>query len=215
MQHKVLFMNSNKAIEDISDIRSMMERSSKFISLNGLTGVFAGVFALAGAAAAYFYRENSFGPRFMVDTLQSDPKSDALLFFCLDAFLVLTLSVGFGIWLTTCKSKKTGQSVLDKTAIRMLFNLAIPLLTGGIFCIALIWHGVIGLVAPAMLIFYGLALINASKYTIGDTRYLGYIEVILGLISCFFIGYGLLFWAIGFGFFHILYGIFMYYNYEK
>jgi hypothetical protein len=208
-------MENNKAFEAISDIRSMMERSSKFISLSGFAGVFAGIFALAGAAVAYFYCLNSFGPHLIYDNLQPEQKTDVLVFFCVDAFLVLTLSVGFGIWLTTRKSKKTGQSVLDKTAIRMLVNLAIPLLTGGIFCIALIWHGIIGLIAPAMLIFYGLSLINASKYTIGDTRYLGYIEVVLGLASCFFIGYGLLFWAVGFGFFHIAYGLFMYYNYEK
>lgn len=208
-------MENDKAIEAISDIRSMMERSSKFISLSGLTGVFAGIFALAGAAAAYFYCSNSFGPHFIYDNLEPELKTDVLMFFCVDAFLVLTLSVGFGIWLSSRKSKKTGQSVLDKTAIRMLINLAIPLLTGGIFCIALLWHGIIGLVAPAMLIFYGLSLINASKYTIGDTRYLGYIEVVLGLTCCFFIGYGLLFWAIGFGFFHIAYGLFMYYTCEK
>ena len=208
-------MENDKAIEAISDIRSMMERSSKFISLSGLTGVFAGIFALAGAAAAYFYSANSFGPDFIYDNLQPGQKTDALKFLCVDAFLVLALSVGFGIGLSARKSKKTGQSVLDKAAIRLLVNLAIPLLTGGIFCVALLWHGIVGLVAPAMLIFYGLALINASKYTIGDTRYLGYIEVVLGLTCCFFIGYGLLFWAVGFGFFHIAYGLFMYYIYEK
>ena len=208
-------MENNKAIEAISDIRSMMERSSKFISLSGLTGVFAGIFALAGAVAAYFYCANNFEPNFLFVNLQPEQKTDVLVFFCVDAFLVLTLSVGFGIWLTTRKSKKTGQSVLDKTAIRMLVNLAIPLLTGGIFCVALIWHGIVGLIAPAMLIFYGLSLINASKYTIGDTRYLGYIEVVLGLTCCFFVDLGLLFWAVGFGLFHIAYGLFMYYNYEK
>ncbi len=208
-------MKNDKAIEAISDIRSMMERSSKFISLSGLTGVFAGIFALAGAATAYFYCENNFGTHYINDNLQPEQKTDVLIFFCVDAFFVLMLSVGFGCWLSARKSKRTGQSVLDKTAIRMLVNLAIPLLTGGIFCIALIWHGIIGLIVPAMLIFYGLSLINASKYTIGDTCYLGYIEVVLGLISCFFIGFGLLFWAIGFGLFHILYGLFMYYNYEK
>lgn len=208
-------MENDKAIEAISDIRSMMERSSKFISLSGLTGVFAGIFALAGAAAAYFYSANSFGPDAVYANLQPDQKTDVLMFYGVDAFLVLILSVGFGIWLSSRKSKKTGQSVLDKTAIQLLVNLAIPLLTGGIFCIALIWHGIIDLVAPSMLIFYGLSLINASKYTIGDTRYLGYIEVVLGLTSCLFMGYGLLFWAVGFGFFHIAYGIFMYYNYEK
>jgi predicted lysophospholipase L1 biosynthesis ABC-type transport system permease subunit len=208
-------MENDKAIEAISDIRSMMERSSKFISLSGLTGVFAGIFALAGAAAAYLYSANSFGPDAVYANLQPDQKTDVLMFYGVDAFLVLTLSVGFGIWLSSCKSKKTGQSMLDKTALQLLANLAIPLLTGGIFCIALISHEIIGLVAPAMLIFYGLSLINASKFTIGDTRYLGYIEVVLGLTSCFFMGYGLLFWAVGFGFFHIAYGLFMYYIYEK
>jgi len=127
----------------------------------------------------------------------------------------LALSVGFGILFSARKSRKTGQSVLDKTAVRMLVNLSIPLLTGGIFCIALLWYGLIGLIAPSMLIFYGLSLINASKYTIGDTRYLGYAEVVLGLICCFFFDYGLLLWAVGFGVFHIAYGLFMYYTIEK
>jgi hypothetical protein len=208
-------MENDKAIEALTDIRSMMERSSKFISLSGLTGVFAGIFALAGAAAAYFYSAKSFGPDFIFDNLQVGQKTEVLTFYCVDAFLVLTLSVGFGIWLSARKSRKTGQSVLDKTAVRMLVNLAIPLLTGGIFCIALIWHGINGLIAPSMLIFYGLSLINASKYTIGDTRYLGYAEVIFGLTCCFFFSYGLLFWAVGFGFFHIAYGLFMYYTLEK
>ncbi len=208
-------MENNKAIEALSDIRSMMERSSKFISLSGLTGVFAGIFALAGAVAAYFYSANSFGSDFIYNNLQPAQKADVLTFYAVDALLVLVLSVGFGIGLSARKSKKTGQSVFDKTAIRMLVNLAIPLLTGGIFCVALIWHGIIGLVAPAMLIFYGLSLINASQYTIGDTRYLGYMEVVLGLACCFFIGFGLLFWAVGFGLFHIAYGLFMHYNLEK
>ena len=208
-------MENDKAIEALTDIRSMMERSSKFISLSGLTGVFAGIFALAGAAAAYFYSEKSLGPDFVFDHLQAAQKTDVLTFYCVDALLVLALSVGFGIMLSLRKSRKTGQSVLDKTAVRMLVNLAVPLLTGGIFCIALLWHGLIGLIAPSMLIFYGLSLINASKYTIGDTRFLGYMEVVLGLTGCFFIGYGLLFWAVGFGVFHIAYGLFMYYTLEK
>lgn len=208
-------MENDKAIEALTDIRSMMERSSKFISLSGLTGVFAGIFALAGAAAAYFYSAKSFGPDFIFDNLQAGQKTDVLTFYSVDALLILALSVGFGILLSTRKSRKTGQSVLDKTAVRMLINLAVPLLTGGIFCIALLWHGIIGLVAPSMLIFYGLSLINACKYTIGDTRYLGYAEVVLGLICCYFFDYGLLFWAVGFGFFHIAYGLFMYYTLEK
>jgi len=71
------------------------------------------------------------------------------------------------------------------------------------------------LIAPVMLVFYGLALINASKYTLNDIRYLGYAETVIGLIACFFVDYGLLAWTIGFGALHIIYGLMMFYKYEK
>jgi hypothetical protein len=66
-----------------------------------------------------------------------------------------------------------------------------------------------------MLIFYGLALINASKYTYNDIRYLGISELLIGLCSTLFLGYGLFFWAAGFGLAHIVYGALMYFKYDK
>ena len=72
-----------------------------------------------------------------------------------------------------------------------------------------------GLVAPTTLVFYGLALLNASKYTLGDVKYLGYTQVILGLICAVFPNYGFWFWVIGFGFMHIVYGLIMYVKYDK
>ena len=100
-------------------------------------------------------------------------------------------------------------------AKRVLFNMMIPLAAGGFFSIILFFHGEFGLIAPAMLIFYGLALFTTSKYTFSDIRVLGLVEIVLGLISSFFIGYGLLFWAIGFGLMHIIYGIILYIKYER
>jgi hypothetical protein len=43
---------------------------------------------------------------------------------------------------------------------------------------------------------------------------LGITEIILGLMSSWLIGYGLLFWAVGFGVMHIFYGLMMYFRYE-
>ena len=91
----------------------------------------------------------------------------------------------------------------------------IPLITGGLFCLALLYHGLAGLVAPATLVFYGLALVNASKYTLHDIRNVGYCEIVLGLASLFFLGYGLEVWVIGFGILHIIYGSLMYWKYER
>ena len=128
---------------------------------------------------------------------------------------VLVASIVVGLILTWRSAKKNGQTIWDATAKRMLINLMIPLVTGGFFCMILLIHGLIGLVAPVTLIFYGLALINGSKYTLDDIRYLGICEIILGLLASIFIGYGLLFWAIGFGVLHIVYGLLMYNKYER
>lgn len=209
-------------LQALSDIRSMMERSSRFISLSGLSGVFAGVFALIGAAIGYsricaymkteyeydVYRQRSGGVLF-----HENYGLVAELFII--AMLVLAASLIVGILLTIRTSKKRGIRIWDTTAKRLLINLLIPLATGGLFCLLLVWHGEIWLVAPSTLIFYGLALLNASKYTLDDIRYLGICEIMLGLIAAYSMSYGLYFWAFGFGVLHIVYGGVMYFKYER
>lgn len=203
--------DTQQHLNDLREIRSMMERSSRFISLSGLSGIFAGIFALCGAAAAWWYLKMD--RDFPYDPVM-DESFDFLVFFFVDAASVLILAVGFAIFFTTRQARKKGQKILDRTSLRMMANMAIPLITGGFFCLALLYYAP-ALVAPSMLIFYGLALINGSKYTLNDIRYLGISEILLGLINLVFIGYGLLFWALGFGILHILYGTIMYFKYEK
>ena len=113
------------------------------------------------------------------------------------------------------KAKKKGVKSWDKTTQKLIINLFIPLFAGGILVIALYLNGIIGLIAPTTLIFYGLGLINASYFTYRDIRYLGLLEVALGLMASFVVGYGLLIWAVGFGLLHIIYGTLMYFKYDK
>ncbi len=209
-------------LQALSDIRSMMERSSRFISLSGLSGVFAGIFALIGAYLAHLklcaylvdYRKaySYIGDR---NTEYDASPVGLLIYLFTVAAAVLAASLIVGVVLTMRNSKKRGIKTWDSTAKRLLINLIIPLVTGGLFCLILLYRGDIGLVAPATLIFYGLALFNASKYTLNDIRYLGICEIILGLISTFYTGYGLYFWALGFGVLHIMYGAVMYFKYER
>lgn len=200
--------------ETLSEIKHLMERSSRFISLSGFSGIFAGIYALLGALAAYFYLHTHKQDSKAYESSGVD-ESGLLLFLFADAIVVLILAIGTGIYLTTRKAKKDGNSLLDAAAKKLIINLCIPLFTGGLFCLALIYHGNTFYVAPAMLIFYGLALVHASKYTRDDVRSLGLIEIALGLMSLFIVGFGLLFWAVGFGVFHIAYGAYMYNKYEK
>jgi len=200
-------------LETLHEIRNLMEKSSRFISLSGLSGVFAGIFALIGAGVAVVILEDQ--SLFYTNYATALDRPDVLWLLLLDALAVLAASFTVAIVFTTRQARKKGQQIWGKTALRLMLNMAIPLVAGGVFCLALLYHRSLGLIAPSMLIFYGLALINGSKYTLHDIRYLGVCEIILGLIATFFIGYGLLFWAIGFGVLHIVYGIVMYRKYEK
>ncbi len=201
-----------KYIEDLKEIKDIMNRSSRFISLSGLSGISAGISALIGAYMAYRivytnqdYQE--YGRIFLTN--------ESITQLLLIALGTLILAVGTGIYFTTRETKKRNQRIWDIQTKRLLINLSIPLLTGGILCLILLFKGYIGLVAPLTLIFYGLALVNASKYTLNEIRSLGLIEIALGLIATYFIGFGLLFWSIGFGILHIIYGIIMQWRYKS
>nr|WP_315148151.1 hypothetical protein [uncultured Flavobacterium sp.] len=203
---------NRKHQEDLSHIRSMMERSSRFISLSGLSGVFAGLSALIGGLYVYqLFKING------LDYFDGEHKLysvDLVSELVIIALIILFFALTFGIFFTIRKSKKYNLPIWTSATKKMLFNLAIPLLVGGVFCLALLYHQIYVLIAPATLLFYGLALINAEKYTFSDIKYLGFCELALGCVSLFFLGYGLVFWIIGFGILHILYGLIVFRKYK-
>ncbi|WP_435654243.1 hypothetical protein [Cellulophaga baltica] len=206
-------MESKNYLDDLHEIKNLMNKSSRFISLSGLSGILAGVYSLIGA---YFAHK-------IITDIQNTSTYSQRLFLSIGApeqlmviaLIVMIASIVTGIVLTRKKSKKSGEKIWNRTSKRLLFNFMVPLITGGLFCFILLQNQTMGLIAPATLIFYGLACLNASKYTLGDVRYLGLANITIGLIATQFIGYGLYFWALGFGFLHILYGIVMYYKYDR
>lgn len=210
-------MEKDSSLQQLNEIRAMMERSSRFISLSGLSGISAGIIALLGSAFIFFYLD--FDIRyFNIDMyfregLDHFGFKDAMIIL-ITAFIILTFALGFAIYFTTRKARKKGLSVWTRTTKLLLYNVAIPLITGGIFCFILLYYRLIFLIAPTTLVFYGLALLNGSKYTLPEIQWLGISEILLGLIACIFPGYGLVFWAIGFGVLHIVYGVVMYRKYE-
>jgi len=202
-------------IDTLKDIKRIMERSSRFISLSGLSGVAAGICALVGAWFAnqwldsYYNTYNDRGGFAGPDFQQLKLKLLIL------AFAVLAAAWVTAFYFTWRKAKHDKVPVWDHTSKRLTINMLIPLVAGGAFILAMLQYDEWRFVAPASLIFYGIALVNASKYTLSDVRYLGLLQIILGLINTQFIGYGLYFWAIGFGVLHIVYGLVMWWKYEK
>ncbi|MGX1929701.1 hypothetical protein [Flagellimonas sp. 2504JD4-2] len=200
-------MESKKYLEDITEIKDLMSRSSRFISLSGLSGILAGVYAITGAIIAYVFLL---------------PKGDYVVLHSWNFRMIVGILIGVAVLslvtaylLTSRKAKKNNEKVWDDTTKRLLINFLIPLVTGGIYILIKLNSQHYGLTGALMLIFYGLALVNASKYTIGNVRYLGYTEIILGLICAAFPGYGFWFWILGFGLLHIIYGSLIYFKEGK
>lgn len=206
--------DKNQSLETLQDIRRIMERSSRFISLSGLSGIAAGVIALAGAWVAYDLifefgvraEENGF-------TVTEFQKLEINLLLLAAGVLGAALVLAF--YFTWRRARKNQLPVWDLSSRRLVMNMLIPLLAGGFFILAMLQQDEWRFVAPACLIFYGLALVNSSKYTLSDVRYLGLLEIMLGLVCTQFVGYGLYFWAAGFGVLHILYGFLMWWKYER
>jgi len=206
LHHKVLFIvfgktncrmnNEINSLEDIKAIRKIMEESTRFLSLSGLSGVLAGVAALAGALIAWLFIDDSWS-----------------LMGVAAVVLVLSLSVAF--WLSVKKAKREGKHFWTPVSKKMLVHLFIPLVTGGILAVVFMSQGNMQLVVPVFLIFYGLALVNAAKYTLGEIFYLGILEIITGLVLTIFPGWWLIGWSFGFGILHVVYGLVMYGKYGR
>ncbi|MCF7560433.1 hypothetical protein L3X39_07270 [Sabulilitoribacter multivorans] len=201
-------MESKDYLKDISEIKDLMNKSSRFISLSGLSGILAGIYALIGATIAYWLVTTSVRGYLILD--------GTIFRICFAILLgVAFLSIVTGIYLTTKKAKKNNEKIWDSSSKRLLFNFLVPLITGGIYILIILNQERYGHTAALMLIFYGLALVSASKYSIGDIKYLGFTEIILGLICALIPSYGFWFWVLGFGVMHIVYGTWMYFKYDK
>lgn len=190
---------------ELASIRNLMERSTKFLSLSGLSGVLAGIYALIGGSIVYNVLE-------VGD--QELPAPDFKLIITI-ALFVLLLSITTGFVLTSRQAKKNGEALLNPVSKRFVVSMAIPLMTGGAFILILLMQGYFHLIAASCLIFYGLSLIAAGEYSFSAVKWLGAFDIIIGLLAALFPAYGLLLWMFGFGVLHIVYGIWMHIKYNK
>lgn len=203
----------DQPLQTLEDIKQLMTKSSRFISLSGWSGVAAGTCALVGARIAH-QKISQFALQTDAYVIESAYRTLKLQLLVLAA---VTFAAAFmlAFLFTYLRSRKTGVAIWGYTARRVMFNVAVPMIAGGMLIWRMMDYGLYGLVAPTSLIFYGLALVNASKFTLPEIRYLGYFQLLLGIVNLWFIGYGLYFWAAGFGVLHILYGILMWNKYER
>ncbi len=202
-----------KPEDDLAQIRNIMERSTKFLSLSALSAILAGVYALVGAFLAYRIIYGS--DVVLYFELKSQFITPETMPLILIAAVVFVLAVSTGLLLSYRKARAAGQALWNAPAQRLFFNFIIPFGAGSLFVVILYFRGYYSLLAASTLLFYGLALLNAGNFTFSDIRKLGMAEIALGILATIFPGKGLLFWALGFGAMHIIYGGIMYLKYER
>ncbi|NML64707.1 hypothetical protein HHL22_05760 [Hymenobacter sp. RP-2-7] len=205
-------------LSQLTEIRAIMERSSRFISLSGLSGVGAGVVALLGTVVAHYYLQQQYGAQGYLRLFQTSAAERwaALPFLGGLAVAMIGLALLVAAFFTLRRTRREGlRSIWTAPARRLAAALAVPLVAGGLFCLKLFVSGAPELVVPGLLLFYGLALLNGSKYTLDEIKYLGLTQVLLGLAALLLPGYGLLLFGLGFGLGHIGYGLLMYNRYER
>lgn len=193
-------------LAEIKEIKKMMEESSRVLSLSGMSGILIGIYALIGAFVAYQWL-------YRLSSLPGTHREIVLQFITLAA-LILILSLFTVVLLTCRRAKKAGKKIWNAGSRLMSINLSIPLFSGGALILIFIFRGFYDIVSPACLIFYGLALVNAAKFTRQEIFYMGLFQISLGILAAMFPSLGLLLWALGFGIIHIIYGTLMYFRYE-
>lgn len=197
-------MENKEVINTLSEIRNMMERSTKVLSLSGISAFVVGILAVVASFVAKSILENGWLHVYKVRSL---------MIMAIALFVICFATV---LYFAKRKAEKNGLLFkFDKTVRKMLWSFFLPLIIGGVLCVGLIYQGHYGLTSSFMLIFYGLALVNLSNFTFSNIKYLGYVQLDLGLVDFLMIQHSLLFWMIGFGVCHIIYGIIFYFMYER
>lgn len=208
--------NKSDYSEDLKTIKKIMEESSRFLSLSGLSGLFAGFLAVVGGSIAHFgiLKNKTVFNVESLSMLSVKEISSIKIQLLAVALLVLFFALAGAFYFSFRKARLRGQKIWTPVSRRMLLNLCIPLAAGAFFILILYFAEQWLLIVPAMLIFYGLALISAGKFTYNEVFYLGLAELLTGFLSGVLQEFIVLFWIFGFGFLHIVYGLFMYRKYK-
>ncbi len=206
-------MSEKEHLQNLLEIKEMMSKSTRFISLSGISGILAGVYALVGAYFAYdilqvgAYEDYRHQVKYIT--------ANEIFALLLMVSLVALISIATAIFLSYKKAKKNKEKLWNSTSKRLVINLIIPLLAGGLFLIISLLKNDLTEVSSLMLLFYGLSLVNASKYTIGHIKVLGYINIFLGLLCHYYTQHSFWFWVFGFGIMHIIYGSIMHFILDR
>jgi hypothetical protein len=203
------FSNSQGGAEASSGVR----RQTRYLAFSAWSFLSIGLLFLLVIASAWVYLgyeiEGQTDPEQLFGRFEAIP-SHYYALAAVACLLALGLGLGLVTWFNNRKAERLGLARWNAAATKMVQEAAVPLLGGGLLLAVLVFrYGLFGLVAPLSLLFYGLALTRASWFSLRELRSLGYVQIGLGLVSCLFPRETLLFWGLGLGLAHVLFGLWM------
>lgn len=202
-------MNNKNYLEDISQIKNLMAESSKFLVFTtGLSGFFSGLFAILGMIYIYVLADGDVND---IEQLTVNYRSTVAVVL----IIILALSTLVTVIFTRRNAKSQGQNPWNPIAKKMVFNFYTVGVLGAVYLLILFFQEKYDTIVELMLVFYGMALLNGSKYTFDQVKLLAYIQIALGLACSFFDSYDFWFWVAGFGLVNLIYGGIMYFGYGK
>ena len=197
--------------QELSEIKSMMERSKRFLSLSGIAGIPVGLTALAGIAAINFTIHQSWNVWLLPETLNLS----TIQLIWLGVITALMFGIAAIItWILSHKKVPT-QKLASPPSKKFLEALAIPIAFGTVACLLFAKNELYAYIPGLSLLMYGLGMIQAAQHSFQELKRLGLALAVLGLVAFLAPTYSLILWAMGFGGLHILYGIWMHQKYDR
>lgn len=200
----------NRPLEDLKEIRQMMERSSRFLSLSGSSGI--GIGFLASLFVAW---QVSKGNMSLTEQRNFDLLAPAWEEFIIGTFGLFVICVLLSMGLTLRRTLKKGLTIWTSSTKNILGAIGLPMMVGAMLLLQNFNSLSTDAFFPATLLCYGLGLFFASRYTYDELRIMGLAMLVLGTLSILYPPYSLLFWVLGFGALHMIYGAIMYFRYER
>lgn len=188
-------MSPFEAEENLRVIRELMERSTKYSTFSGPSGILAGAASIVGCVVTH-----SLATR--------PPGSDSFRIpFLITWSMVILFAIGADFLLMKRRAARVGKRIVSRLGKQMVFAAGPGLGTGVLLTLYLLQHNMLTNVYPFWMLSYGIAVCAVGQFSQREVKALGVAFLLAGTLTLLMPGWGLPLMALSFGGFHIIYAL--------
>ena len=180
-----------------------MEQGKSYFSLKSLSGILIGIY---GLATVYLIDKLTSGEGSGIEMVSQLPILFLQIGITAIAVVFIIISL-FTLWIRAKRrAKSEGKKLWNTSNKKIRLQTLITLLVLIVVIIVIANQGYYSLVTPISLFFYGLFLLNLSRFSSKGLVFLSIGEVLLGVAAYMIYDKEIFFLALGFGLLPIIYG---------